>query len=70
MNIPFDEILKRIETADDDEIEKIMNAVRKRFAVAFPDWEVIYLSCPRQDEQARRQTLDFLISRIQSTEGT
>ena len=43
MNISFDEVLQKIESADDYEIEQIMDAVRKRFEIAFPDWEVVYV---------------------------
>ena len=68
MNIPFDEILKRIEAADDYETEQIMEAVQKRFAAAFPDWEVIYLSCPRHDRKARQETMDYLLQRIRALE--
>ena len=61
-NITLDEILERIETADNFEISKIMEAVQKRFCIAFPDWEVIYLSCPKNDPVQRKQTLDALIA--------
>ena len=64
MNITLEDILKRIETADDFEINEIIEAVRKRFSVAFPDWEVIYLSFPKNDPRQRKQTLDILIDYI------
>ena len=60
MNVTLEDILSRIETADDFEIREIMEAVRKRFAAAFPEWEVIYLSCPKNDPVQRKQTLDAL----------
>ena len=55
MNLPFDEVLARIETADDDETAQIMEAVQKRFSAAFPDWEAIYLSCPKHDGRPGRK---------------
>ena len=47
MQITLDDVLGFIEQADYNEISEIMDAVRCRFAVAFPDWEVLYLSCPK-----------------------
>ena len=60
MNISFDEVLQKIESADDYEIEQIMDAVRKRFAVVFPDWEVVYISWPRDNKEERQKILDFI----------
>lgn len=60
MNISFDEVLQKIESADDHEIEQIMDAVRKRFTVAFPDWEVLYISCPKNNGEERKRTLEYL----------
>ena len=60
MSISLDDVLKRIETANDYEINEIMEAVRCRFAVAFPDWEVLYLSCPKNDSVQRKQALEIL----------
>ena len=60
MQITLDDVLGFIKQADDNEISKIMEAVRCRFAVAFPDWEVLYLSCPKNDPVQRKQTLEML----------
>ena len=60
MSATFAEVLKRIETADDYEIQEIMDAVRKRFEVAFPDWEVLYISCPKNNGEERKRTLEYL----------
>ena len=60
MNITLEDILKRIETADDFEINEIIAAVRRRFARTAPDWEVVYLSCPKNDPVQRKQTLEML----------
>ena len=60
MNISFDEVLQKIESADDYEIHEIMDAVRKRFAVVFPDWEVVYVSCPRNNKEERQKILDCI----------
>ena len=65
MRVSLEEIITYIEQADDLEINEIMSAVRKRFQTAFPDWEVIYLSCPKDDALQRRHTLDYLLKHFQ-----
>ena len=60
MDVSLEDILKFIKQADDKEISEIMEAVRCRFAVAFPDWEVLYLSCPKNDSVQRKQTLKMI----------
>ena len=60
MDVSLEDVLKCIETANDYEINEIMEAVRKRFSAAFPDWEVIYLSCPKNDATQRKQTLEII----------
>ena len=62
MQITLNDAQKYIEQANDFEINEIMEAVRLRFAVAFPDWEVIYLSCPKNDPVQRRKTLEALVT--------
>lgn len=68
MTVTLEDILKRIETADDYEIERIMDAVRSRFAAAFPDWDVLYISCPKNDREERKRTMDYLLHYFQSTD--
>ena len=65
MRVSLEEVITYIEQANDFEINEIMSAVRKRFQTAFPDWEVIYLSCRKDDPAQRRQTLDYLLEHFQ-----
>ena len=60
MNITLEDVLKRIAVADDCEISEIMEAIWQRFHTAFPDWDVFYLSCPKNDPLQRQQTLEAL----------
>ena len=60
MNITLEDVLKRITVADDCEINEIMEAIRQRFRTVFPVWDVLYLSCPKNDPLQRQQTLEAL----------
>lgn len=66
MNISLEDTLKRIEKADDLELNEIMEAVRKRYSVRFPNWEVLFISCPKNDSIQRQQTIDFILKHIQN----
>ena len=67
MEIMLQDILLRIEQSDDYEITEIMDAVRKRYAVRFPEWEVLFISCPKNDPITRRQTMEFILRHFQNT---
>ena len=56
-------ILKFIERTDDQEIQDVIQAVIRRYALAFPDWEVMFLSLPKDPQKREAQlelTIDFL----------
>ena len=63
MNESLDQVLTFIHQADDTQINEIIQAVVKRYARVFPDWEVIFLSLPRNNPAKRREmiqsALDF-----------
>jgi len=67
MNVAFQDVLKRIEQADDLEINQIMDAVRKWYAVRFPNREILYISCPKNDPIAHKQTMEFILRHFQNT---
>ena len=66
MPITLDNAIEFIEQASDYEINEIMEAIRRRFAAAFPDWEVIYLSCPKDDPIQRTIILEMLIQHFRA----
>ena len=67
MEITLQDILHRIGQADDFEINEIIAAVRSRFAANFPEWEVLFISCPKNDPIQRSQTLEFILNHFQNT---
>ena len=60
-NPDFQAVLQIIESTDDLQINQIIAAVNKRFQIQFPDWEVLYIACPKNSPEERKRTLDFLI---------
>ena len=60
----FNDVLARIEQADDFEISEIIDAVVRRYSVCFPDWEVVFLSFhkdPLLKKAELEASFDFLM---------
>ena len=39
----MDEVLEKISQADSEELGKILQAVRVRYKILFPNWETVYI---------------------------
>ena len=52
-DLPY--ILNWIKTADDYEISHMILAIVKRYSKVYPDWEVMFLSLPKDPEERREQ---------------
>ena len=61
-------VLSRIAQASYTELEQIMRAVENRFSVAFPDWEVIYVSV-HKDPKLRKEEVARLLEFIERTDA-
>lgn len=57
-------MIKRMEYADGYEIDQLLNALRKRYQRLYPDWEVLFISRPKQSQE--EQHLEFLTYQNQS----
>ena len=53
----FDAVLSGISDADSLELSEIAQAVMKRYAALFPEYEVAFLSLPRNDPEKRFEIL-------------
>lgn len=53
-------VLKLIQSANDFEINEIMDAVNQRYRIQFPDWDVVYFACPKKDMIARQRSFEYL----------
>ena len=62
----FQQTLNRIKRADDLEIVEIMNAVRTRYKTFYPDWEVLYIACPKNDSKERQKTLELILDHFRN----
>lgn len=58
-------VLKTIEQADDAQIAQIMKAVVHRYGKAFPDWDILFLSIPKEPTQ-RRSQLEYMLEYLKS----
>lgn len=65
----MEEVLKVIEKADDFQNEQILDAIRRRYATLYPDWEIIFASLHR-DPVERKHDVAFIVKMLQkSVEG-
>ena len=58
------QVLAKIEQANDRELEQIMRAVERRYATAFPEWDVIYTAV-HKDPTLRSKALYELVAHIE-----
>ena len=56
----LEEVLAYIEDADALEIDPILNAITRRYCRLFPDWDILFLSLPREPEQRKHQLEQML----------
>ena len=54
-------IIAKIEQADDVEIRRIMDAVEQRYALAYPDWDVVYIAM-HKDPTLRKGEMQELVA--------
>lgn len=57
------DLVKEIAKADSAEIEKLLTAVLRRYAVLFPDWEVSTISLQKSTD--RNEQIDRVIAMLQ-----
>lgn len=56
--IYMDEILKKIEEADQSEIDELLSTAIERKRELFPEWEILYLAMPKNNTQQWKEILD------------
>lgn len=63
--IPLTELIERIESASQEEIDAIIDALQNRYKRLFPEWEVAFLSVPTGNPENRKEQARLLIEFIQ-----
>ena len=63
--ISLDELLLRIEHAEHEEIDPIIDVLQRRYRRLFPDWEVAFLSVPAGNGENRRKQARLMIEFIE-----
>ena len=49
------DILKKIEQADDQQLNEIMDAISEQYRIRYPDWEVVYMAVPAITPERKAQ---------------
>lgn len=57
MNTSTSHLLAGIKTANRSEIDAILDALSQRFASLYPEWELSFLTLPRNNPELRRSIL-------------
>lgn len=68
-NMELQQVLARIEQANDCETDAIISAVIRRYDLVYPDWEVWFLSVPKNNVAERRSTVQCLLDHLSKLEG-
>lgn len=64
--ITLDELLLRIEYAEHEEIDPIIDALQRRYRRLFPDWEAAFLSVPTGNPENQRKQAQLMIKFIEN----
>lgn len=54
----MDEIIMKIEEANEAQIDELLSTAIERKRELFPDWEILYLALPKRDTRQWKQILD------------
>ena len=53
----MDDVLKIIRLAEDTELSKITLEIIARYSILHPDWEIVFLSLPKNDPGERERCI-------------
>lgn len=60
----FHTLLKRIQKADDKEMNEIIYSILKRYRTVYPDWDVAFLFLPKDDPKKRAALLNAILDSL------
>ena len=59
-DLMFQRAVEFVEQANDRELEQIMRAVERRYATAFPEWDVIYTAVHKDPTLRSKELYDIV----------
>ena len=59
--LDIDMMLMMIRKADDTALNQMLDAITERYHILHPDWEVVFLSWPLYDSNAKKRLLEFAL---------
>ncbi len=65
----MDTLFEKIQQASLHELQEIMDEIAERYAVLYPDWDVIYVAV-HKDPALRKAELAQIISQMEKDLGT
>ncbi len=57
------EIIERIQTMSERELQVVMRAIQNRYASAFPEWDVVYMAL-HKDPELRVQEIEGILGLV------
>ena len=62
--ITLDQVLTYIHQADDLQVNEIIQAIVSRYREVYPDWDITFLSLPRNDPEERNHLIQYFLTSI------
>ena len=64
-----DQFTKKIKMASKYEVDEYLMAAMDRKRELYPDWELIYMAIPKNNEEDRRATIRFIVDMLERGEA-
>lgn len=60
--MPMDELIRAIGQVDAENIQDLVNAFIGRYRELYPQWDIVFFSLEKGEEEARRQKVEQILS--------
>ena len=55
------EILQAIQEAGPEDMSDLVNTLSRRYRQLYPDWDILYIACPKNNPEEKRVILDYIV---------
>ena len=62
--ITLNQVLTYIHQADDLQVNEIIQAIVSRYRDIYPDWDITFLSLPRNDPEERNNLIQYFLTSV------